>query len=108
MTKSKNDHSKLTREIPEGDLSDESISWQTLIGDYLQSIEGKSPSTVMVYGRTLRQFVTWLSALPGHGTQFRAEQFTRSALEIYLSALEKQKYSVSHRERVKAASWIAP
>ena len=55
------------------------------------------------YARTLRQFMTWLTGLPGHDSQFRAEQFTRSALEVYLSALDKQDYSVSHRERVKAA-----
>jgi site-specific recombinase XerD len=103
VTKSKNDHAKLTREIFVEDIPDEPISWQILIDDYIQSIEGKSPSTITVYSRILRQFVTWLSALPGHGAQFRAEQFTRSALEIYLSALERQKYSVSHRERVKAA-----
>src|SRR5712692_8622328 len=103
LTKSRNDPSKLTREISEADNAAESLSWKSLIDDYLQAIEGKSPRTVTAYARTLRQFMSWLTGLPGHDPQFRAEQFTRSALEIYLSTLEKQNYSVSHRERVKAA-----
>lgn len=102
MTRSKNAIQKLTGEISEEDNATESLSWEGLIDEYVQYIDGKSPRTITVYARTLRQFMTWLTGLPGHERQFRAEHLTRSTFEIYLSELEQQQYSATHRERVKA------
>lgn len=93
----------MTRENSERESAGELLNWQSLLNDYIDFLEGKSPRTITAYARTLRQFMTWLTGLPGHDDQFRAEQFTRSTLEIYLSRRELQHYSVSHRERIKAA-----
>jgi len=92
----KNDPQKLAR----GDLDEgnglEFLDWQTLIEGYAHSINKKSPSTTIVYRRTLRQFAEWLSALPGHQAYFRPEQLTRAAFESYLAQLDKRGYSVSY------------
>ena len=62
----------------------------------------KDEATVDAYLRILRQFTAWVIARPGHGKQFRPEQLTRTVVEVYLSTLQEQGYSVSHRTRVKA------
>jgi integrase-like protein len=62
----------------------------------------KDEATVDAYLRILRQFTAWVIARPGHSKQFRPEQLTRTIVEVYLSTLQEQGYSVSHRTRVKA------
>lgn len=54
-----------------------------------------------VYLRILRQFTAWVAKLPDHGGQFVPSQLTTTAVERYLSTLKEQRYSVSHRTRVK-------
>jgi len=107
----KNDPQKLAREVLDEGNGLEFLDWQTLIEGYADSINKKSPSTTIVYRRTLRQFAEWLSALPGHQAYFRPEQLTRAAFESYLAQLDKRGYSVSYRQRVKAvvsafARWL--
>ena len=74
-----------------------------LISAYHQArLLQKDEATVDAYLRILRQFTAWVIARPGHGKQFRPEQLTRTVVEVYLSTLQEQGYSVSHRTRVKA------
>jgi len=61
----------------------------------------KSPGTIDVYQRVLRDFLLWLTERPGH-TSFHLDQLTRSTVETYLASLEEAGYSVSHRVRVKS------
>ena len=51
-----------------------------------------------------RHLAQWIAARPGNGGHFRPEAFTRTALETYLSQLEADGYSISHRARVKAVA----
>lgn len=101
MPRSKNVSRNLARETFETQNDSESLNWEDVLSDYIAYLEGKSPPTLVVYARTLRQFITWLTVLPGHGSAFQPERLTRSALEIYLAELKANGYSVSHRERVK-------
>jgi site-specific recombinase XerD len=80
--------------------------------DYLASLRSRSPKTVDAYRRALRQFLGWLMTLPDNTDPFQPQYLTRSALEIYLGELEQAGYSVSHRQRLKAAvagfaQWLA-
>ncbi len=77
---------------------------EALVDEYLLSLGGKATGTVDAYGRVLRQLMAWIAARPGGGDDFRPEQFTRTALEMYLADLATAGYSVSHRMRVKAVA----
>src|SRR6266571_4962288 len=61
----------------------------------------KSPGTIDVYQRVLRDFLLWLTERPGHAS-FHLDQLTRTTVEMYMTALEEAGYSVSHRTRVKS------
>ncbi len=61
----------------------------------------KNPGTIDVYERVLRDFLLWLTNLPGH-TSFHLNQLTRTIVEMYMTSLEEDGYSVSHRTRVKS------
>jgi site-specific recombinase XerD len=75
-----------------------------LAEEYIATLAGKAAGTVDAYGRILRQLTQWIAARPGNGGCFRPEAFTRTALETYLSQLEAEGYSISHRARVKAVA----
>lgn len=75
-----------------------------LVEEYVATLAGKAAGTVDAYGRILRQLTQWIATRPGHGGCFRHETFTRTALETYLSQLEAEGYSISHRARVKAVA----
>ncbi|MDQ2827761.1 MAG: tyrosine-type recombinase/integrase [Chloroflexota bacterium] len=75
-----------------------------LVEEYVATLAGKAAGTVDAYGRTLRHLTQWIAARPGNGGHFRPETFTRTALETYLSQLEAEGYSISHRARVKAVA----
>jgi site-specific recombinase XerD len=73
------------------------------IDEYHQTrLAQKDSATVDAYMRILRQFTGWVAECPGHGNHFEPEQLTTTAVELYLSALKGQGYSVSHRTRVKS------
>ena len=89
--------------------TDEPLSW---IDSYEASrLAFKRETTRSTYTIILRQFLTWLSNLPGHALPFRpALDFTQTAVQTYLFG-ELAGMSVSHRERVKSilssfAEWL--
>src|SRR5450631_2586518 len=67
--------------------------------EYLTKLD---ETTIDAYLRILRQFTDWVAKRPGHGKQFKPEQLTTTVVEGYLSMLKEQRYSVSHRTRVKS------
>lgn len=61
----------------------------------------KDEATIDAYRRILQQFVAWVVTLPGMAGQFLPAQLTTTVVERYLTVLKDQRYSVSHRIRVK-------
>lgn len=59
-------------------------------------------ATIDAYLRILRQFTEWVAERPGHAKHFQPDQLTVTVVEGYLSQLNEQGYSVSHRTRVKS------
>lgn len=76
---------------------------QTLLLEYEAFLGGKTPSTVDAYLRAIRQVIVWILERPGSGGEFRPALLTKTAMEIYLSDLDAQGYSIAHRARVKSA-----
>jgi site-specific recombinase XerD len=73
------------------------------IEEYHQAIlMPKDAATIDAYLRILRQFTRWIAERPGHGKHFVPAQLTTTVVQVYLSSLEDQGYSVSHRNRVKS------
>lgn len=73
------------------------------IDEYHQTrLAQKDAATVDAYLRILRQFTEWVAERPGHGKRFEPGQLTATAVEMYVSSLKEQGYSVSHRMRVKS------
>ena len=64
-------------------------------------LTSRNDATEDAYLRILRQFLVWVAGRPGHGKQFQPDQLTTTTVESYLTLLNKQGYSVSHRTRVK-------
>lgn len=73
------------------------------LAEYQLFLSGKSEKTVDAYLRCVRQFIDWIAEKPGSGGKFQPEMFTRTAVEMYLDHLGEDGYSISHRNRVKAA-----
>lgn len=73
-----------------------------LLDAYLQELGTKAPSTIDAYGRILRALLAWLAQRPGGSEGFHPDQFTQTAVAIYLEHLQAAGYSRSHRARVKA------
>lgn len=74
-----------------------------MIESYVKEALGKhDSSTVEVYQRILRHFSTWAADLPGQEKRFVPAHLTKTTIEVYLSTLRDQGYSVSHRSRVKS------
>jgi site-specific recombinase XerD len=75
----------------------------TWIEEYHQAtLMLKDVATIDAYLRILRQFTRWIAERPGHGKYFVPAQLTTTIVQVYLSSLEDQGYSVSHRNRVKS------
>lgn len=74
-----------------------------LLAEYIQSLAGRTASTVETYRRELGQLLLWIGARPGNNRRFRADQLTVTALETYLAELGAEGHSISHRARVKSA-----
>ena len=75
-----------------------------LVAEFLEAMPPRTSATRTIYARTLRQLTQWIQQHPGSGETFAPEQFTASALSIYIKELEAQGYSASHRVRVKAVA----
>lgn len=81
----------------------ESRDHSTWIAVYNEAcLSHKNPGTADVYQRTIRDFFLWLDEFLG-SSSFSFPQLTRSTVKkIYLNELEKTRYSLSHRVRVKS------
>lgn len=73
------------------------------IKDFLAANPRFSVGTADAYGRVLRQFIEWIVVKPGSGNRFDPQDMTKNAVETYLETLSNNGYSISHREKVKAA-----
>lgn len=89
--------------------TDESVSW---IDRYVaRRLAFKRETTRSTYTLILRQFLNWLSNLPGHEPSFHpSTDLTQTAIQTYLYD-EIAQTSISHRERVKSilsnfAEWL--
>jgi site-specific recombinase XerC len=74
-----------------------------LLDEYLQSLTGRTASTIETYRRELGQLLHWISQRPGNNRRFRADQLTATAFETYFAELGAKGHSISHRARVKSA-----
>ncbi|MCX4074716.1 tyrosine-type recombinase/integrase [Bacillus subtilis] len=78
---------------------------KSLIEEYAEFLSsGKSAGTVRAYVQVVRELTEWIAKRPGSAGMFRPEQFTKTAMEIYLNELHKAGYSVSHLNKVKSAA----
>jgi site-specific recombinase XerD len=74
----------------------------TLLGEYEQFLSGKAKGTTDAYLRTVRQLIGWVVQLPGNNGLFQPPQLTKTAVELYLTHLEQEGFSLNHRTRVKS------
>lgn len=83
-----------------------------VVEDYMKSLPPNlDEGTIDVYIRILRQFTDWLAEQPGSGGRFQPDFMTTNALQTYINQLDEERYSISHRNRVKTvvgafAKWI--
>ncbi|KMM60789.1 MULTISPECIES: tyrosine-type recombinase/integrase [Bacillus] len=77
---------------------------KSLLDEYAEAISGKADKTVEDYIRAVRQLTEWIARRPGSAGVFRPEQFTKTAMEMYLREMEDQGYSVRYRNKVKSAA----
>lgn len=73
-----------------------------LMDAYLAARATTAVGTRDAYRRVLRDFAAWLVTKPGHAAGFAVDQFTHTAVTLYLDDLQTSGYSRSHRARVKA------
>jgi len=73
-----------------------------LLDEYEQSLAGKAQGTKQAYLRTVHHLMGWIAQLPSNAGQFQPSQLTKSVVEWYLTHLEHEGFSLSHRTRVKA------
>ena len=73
-----------------------------LLGEYEQFLSGKAEGTRMAYLRTVRHLLGWLVQRAGHAQYLLPSQLTQTAVELYLTHLEKEGLSLNHRARVKS------
>jgi site-specific recombinase XerD len=73
-----------------------------LLADYQQFLSGKAEGTADAYRRTVRHLIGWVAQLPGNNGYFQPRQLTNTAVELYLTHLEQEGLSLSHKARVKS------
>ncbi len=73
-----------------------------LLDEYEQFLSGKAEGTRDAYLRTVRQLIGWVAPRPGNGGHFQPRQLTKTAVELYLTHLEQEGFSINHRARVKS------
>lgn len=76
---------------------------ESLLREYAFFLANKAEGTIEAYLRTARQIMIWVASRPGNGGMFQPQHLTKTAVEIYLAALEREGLSVQHRARVKSA-----
>jgi site-specific recombinase XerD len=75
---------------------------RALLGEYKEFLSGKADGTTDAYLRTVRHLIGWIAQRPGNDGQFQPRQLTKTAVEIYLTNLEQEGFSINHRVRVKS------
>jgi len=88
---------------------------RALLDEYEQFLSGsgKAEGTIEAYLRTVRHLIAWVAQLPDNEGQFHPQQLTKTAVELYLTYLEQESFSLNHRTRVKStikasSSWWLP
>ena len=76
----------------------------SLLQEYEASLIGKSQGTIDNYMRAVTKLTDWIATLPGSNGTFQPEMFTRTAMQTYIDQLDRDGYSPSHRNIVKAAA----
>lgn len=79
-------------------------SSSTLLNEYELTLAHKAPGTIDAYMRALGKLTAWIATRPDSNDQFHPDCFTKTALETYLTKLERAGYSASYRTLVKAAA----
>lgn len=88
--------------MPAGTAAAEDITG--LIEGYEATLAGRAAGTRDAYRRELVRLTSWVADRPGAAGCFRADQLTRTTLEMYLADLEASGYSLSSRARAKAVA----
>ena len=76
---------------------------RVLLGEYEQFLSGKARGTIDAYLRTARHLMGWIAQHPGNEEPFQPQHLTQSVVELYLTHLEQEGFSLSHRARVKSS-----
>ena len=84
---------------------------ELLLQEYQHFLSGKAEGTIDSYVRTTHHVMEWVAQRPGNGGRFHPQQLTKTAVEVYLTSLEQQGFSLNHRARVKStissfARWL--
>jgi site-specific recombinase XerC len=74
----------------------------TLLSEYEQYLSGKADGTTALYLRSVRHLIAWLAQCPGSGGHFQPQQLTKTAVEMYLTYLDRQGLSLHYRAQVKS------
>ena len=78
---------------------------EPLLREYAFFLANKAEGTIEAYLRTVRQVMIWTAARPGNGDMFQPQHLTKTAVEMYLAALEREGFSLQHRARVLGPVW---
>lgn len=97
------------RKQPQSD--EDQGSDESLLLEYKHFLYNKAAGTIDAYVRTTRKLMEWVAQRPGNGGHFHPRQLTKTAVEIYLTSLEQEGFSLNHRARVKStissfARWL--
>jgi len=97
----------MTRQQPDEDQGADEL----LLHEYEHFISNKAQGTIDAYVRTVYHVMEWVAQRPGNGGHFHPQQLTKTAVEVYLTSLEQQGFSLNHRARVKStissfARWL--
>ncbi len=84
---------------------------ELLLQEYEHFLSNKAEGTIYSYVRTTHHVMEWVAQRPGNGGRFHPQQLTKTAVEVYLTSLEQQGFSLNHRARVKStissfARWL--
>jgi site-specific recombinase XerD len=73
-----------------------------LLDEYEQFLSEKARGTREVYLRTVRHLIGWVVQRPDNEGYFQPQLLTQTTVQLYLTYLEQEGLSLSHRARVKS------
>jgi site-specific recombinase XerD len=73
------------------------------IPEYEQYLSGKTEGTMHAYLRAVRQLIGWMTQCTGNDGHFQLQQLTKVTVEMYLTYLEQEGFSIHYRALVKSA-----